>query len=145
MKRRINTPITAIFIIAIFVGFLILSFSRYSFLLNRTFEEELQENLSSDTRHNAKIVDSELNKTISSMEFVAQAIGADDRGLDKTGIGGVLSDLKKTNQSMTVAVGLPDGTCYLNGGQTIQIGDRSYFKQAMAGGTAVSAVPAASL
>ena len=141
MKRRINTPITAIFIIAIFVGFLILSFSRYSFLLNRTFEEELQENLSSDTRHNAKIADSELNKAILSMELVAQAVGADDRGLDKTGIGGILSDLKKADQSMAVAVGLPDGTCYLNGGQTIQIGDRPYFKQAMAGDTAVSAVP----
>lgn len=141
MKRRINTPITAIFIIAIFVGFLILSFSRYSFLLNRTFEEELQQNLSSDTRHNAKIADSELNKTILSMEFIAQSIGVDDRGLDKIGIGGILSDLKKTDQSMTVAIGLPDGTCYLNGGQTIQIGDRPYFQQAMAGGTAVSAVP----
>ena len=140
MKRRINTPITAILIIAIFVGFMILSFSRYSFLLNRTFEEEVQENLLSDTQHNAKMVNIELNNTISSMELAAQAIGAKNAALDKASVKDLLVDLKKADQSAAVGVGLPDGTCCLAGGQTIQIGDRPYFQQALNGKTTVSVV-----
>nr|WP_319488803.1 diguanylate cyclase [uncultured Caproiciproducens sp.] len=140
MKKRINAPITAVFIIAIFVVFMILSFSRYSFLINKTFTDEVQENLSADTLHNAEIINAELNKTVSSMEFAAQVIGAENNGLDKACIGSLLSELKTTNQYSAVAVGLPNGTCYLDGGQTIQIADRPYFKQAMGGNVAISQV-----
>ncbi|MBW7572213.1 diguanylate cyclase domain-containing protein [Caproiciproducens faecalis] len=110
-------------------------------MLNRIFEEEVQEDLRSNTRYSAEIIQTQLEKTISSVKLAAQAIGADKASLDKTSAEELLAQMKDTDSFSTLAVGLPDGTCYLAGGQTIQIGGWPCFKQAMSGKEAVAVVP----
>jgi methyl-accepting chemotaxis protein len=131
-------PLEAAFVIILAAAFIILSFSQYSGLLNQSFADEVQDDLSISTRQSADMASEKLKAVVSSMEALSQAIGDKDVSLNDSSVFVVLDKVKKSNRLSTMAVAMPDGTCLFDDGSKLQISDRSYFQKTMENNTVIS-------
>lgn len=140
LKRRINTPVTAILVIAAATLVIILSFSHYTFLVRNTFTEDIQKNLMTEATQNAQIVSSGLKCAAASAEEFSRALETQPAPMDKGRMQGFLEKMKPSDPNTVVAYVQPDGTCCLRDGRVLQIADRAYFKKAIGGCTVTSSV-----
>ncbi|MDF2633092.1 MAG: Two-component sensor histidine kinase [Caproiciproducens sp.] len=138
MIRKMKQPLEAAFVIILAAAFIILSFSQYSGLLNQSFADEVQDDLSISTRQSADMASEKLKAVVSSMEALSQAIGDKDVSLNDSSVFVVLDKVKKSNRLSTMAVAMPDGTCLFDDGSKLQISDRSYFQKTMENNTVIS-------
>lgn len=140
MKRRINTPITAILVIAAAIMFIILSFSHYTLLVKNTFTEDNQKNLTSEAGQNALAVRNELKFAEASARGLSKAMEAQYDSLNKEEILSFLKKIDSSDSMISLSYVQPDGTCYFQDGRILQIADRAYFKKLMGGSIVIAPV-----
>ena len=138
MIRKIKQPLEAVFVIILAVAFIILSFRQYSVLLNQSFADEIQKDLSISTRQSADMASEKLRAVVSSMEVLSQTISNQSVSLDDAKVFAVLDKVKESNGLSAMAVSMPDGTCLFDDGSKFQISDRSYFQESMKNNTVIS-------
>ncbi len=138
MIRKMKQPLEAAFVIILAAAFIILSFSQYSGLLNQSFADEAQNDLSISTRQNADMANEKIKAVVSSMETLSQAIDEKDVSLNDGSAFVVLDKVKESNGLSAMAVAMPDGTCRFDEGSELQISDRTYFQKSMENKTVIS-------
>jgi diguanylate cyclase (GGDEF)-like protein/PAS domain S-box-containing protein len=138
VKHKIRFSLSAILVIVVISVYIIMSFSRYSFLLHNTYEQDLQEQLLIETKQSSDIINICVKQEISDLSVIAEIIGKNTNSIDKNEIAEFKTKYSDKSKNLSLGIALPNGELYLYNGGKKQIANVPLFKQAIGGKNVVS-------